>query len=200
MRRIGSFPLDSTSPGREDSRVLAVTRSEVPVRHRLRITVLLLGAALVALAAGCGGGSKKAAPPTAVDTSTLTTATNVSSGSNFASAKNCLAFAGVAAKIASAMTPTAGSGTQAAFQAEVRNLQAFADAAPSDVKADFQTFATAFSGYLQALQKSGYKLGSTTVPTAAQMAALVQATKAFDTPKLKAAEKHLQSWAKASCN
>ena len=106
---------------------------------------------------------------------TQQTSTGIS-GSNFASAKNCLAFAGVAARIASAMAPTTSGGTQAVFQAELRNLQAFADAAPADVKADFQTFATAFSGYLQALQHSGYTLGSNKVPTAAQMAALVQAT------------------------
>jgi cytochrome c556 len=184
--------------------VLAVTRSEVPVRHSLRITVLFLAAVLVALAAGCGGGSS---PSSAGQTQQTTTQQQMTtqqtstaiSCSNFASAKNCLAFAGVAAKIASAMAPTTSGGTQAAFQAEVRNLQAFADAAPSEVKADFQTFATAFSGYLQALQQSGYKLGSSTPPTASQMAAIVQATKAFDTSKLKAAEKHLQSWASANC-
>jgi len=59
--------------------------------------------------------------------------------------------------------------------------------------------ADAFSGYMTALANSGYKLGSTTPPTAAQMAALVQATKVFNTSKLKAAEKNLQAWANANC-
>ena len=54
----------------------------------------------------------------------------------------------------------------------------------------FQTYATV-------LAKAGYKPGST--PTAAQIAALSQASKTFSDPKLKQAEQHLESWAKSNC-
>lgn len=97
------------------------------------------------------------------------------------------------------MNPTSGSAANA-LKTESQELQALANAAPSDIRGDFQTFASAFSGYLTALQNSGYKLGSTTQPTAAQLAALVSAAKVFNTAKLKSASQHLQAWAAANCS
>jgi hypothetical protein len=180
------------------------------MRHSFRVTILLLAAGLVILAAGCGGskkvvvvvthpgttGATGGTGPTGAGPTGSTGTTTASGGSGFASAKNCLAFAGVAAKIASAMAPTTASSDPKAVEHE---FQALADAAPSEVKADFQTLADAFSGYMTALSSSGYKIGSTTPPTAAQMAALVQATKVFTTSKLKTAEKHLRAWTNANC-
>ena len=161
------------------------------IRQGLVVAALVVGLAI--LAAGCGGGSS----PSSAGTTQQTTTTG-SSGRSFASAKNCRDFAGLAGKIASAMSPTSGD-TQSAIQAESQELQALADAAPSDIKGDFQTFATAFSSYMQALQSSGYKLGSTTPPTAAQLAALATAAKAFSTTKLTRAEQHLSTWVSANC-
>jgi len=108
------------------------------MRHGFRVIVLLLAAGLVVLAAGCGGGSKKVLIVRTGRQATTTTQSGItpSGGSTFASAKNCLAFAGVAAKIASAMAPaTASSGSDP--QAVEREFQAFAAAAPSEVKGDF---------------------------------------------------------------
>jgi len=161
------------------------------IRQGPVVAALVVGLAI--LAAGCGGGSS----PSSAGTTQQTTTTG-SSGTSFASAKNCRDFAGLAGKIASAMSPTSGD-TQSAIQAESQELQALADAAPSDIKGDFQTFATAFSSYMQALQSSGYKLGSTTPPTAAQLAALATAAKAFSTTKLTRAEQHLSTWVSANC-
>ena len=161
------------------------------IRQGLVVAALVVGLAI--LATGCGGGSS----PSSAGTTQQTTTTG-SSGTSFASAKNCRDFAGLAGKIASAMSPTSGD-TQSAIQAESQELQALADAAPSDIKGDFQTFATAFSSYMQALQSSGYKLGSTTPPTAAQLAALATAAKAFSTTKLTRAEQHLSTWVSANC-
>lgn len=170
------------------------------MRHSFRVTVLLLAAGLVALAAGCGGSTKKVVVvvthPATTTTQQTNTSTSSSSGTGFATAKNCLAFAGVAAKIAATMAP-AGSGSDP--KAAEHEFQALADAAPSEVKGDFQTLADAFSGYMTALENSGYKIGSTTPPTAAQIATLAQAAKAFATPKLKAAEKNLRAWGNANC-
>ena len=166
------------------------------IRQGLVVAALVVGLAI--LAAGCGGGSSPSSAGTTQHTTTQHMTTTGSSGMSFASAKNCRDFAGLAGKIASAMSPTSGD-TQSAIQAESQELQALADAAPSDIKGDFQTFATAFSSYMQALQSSGYKLGSTTPPTAAQLAALATAAKAFSTTKLTRAEQHLSTWVSANC-
>jgi hypothetical protein len=169
------------------------------VRHSLRITVLLLAAGLVVLAAGCGGGSKSSAPPTTTtqqETTNMTTTGN--GGPDFASAQNCAQLAGLAAQVASAVSTNSGD-TASMLRTESQDIQALANAAPAEIKGDFQTFATAFSSYLQAIQNSGYTLGSTTPPSAAQLAAIENAVKVFDTKKLKQAEQHLNSWVHANC-
>jgi D-arabinose 1-dehydrogenase-like Zn-dependent alcohol dehydrogenase len=173
---------------------------------------LLLGVGLVVLAAGCGGGKKAAANKIGATGGlgvtgtggtghigiTDTGATGPSGVAGFASSKNCLAFAGLAAKIASASS-TSGSPTTSPETA-LRELQALADAAPSEIKGDIQTVAAAFSGFVQTLKNSGYKFGSNSVPTPAQLAALLSAAKTFDSGKLKQAEQHLNAWRLANCN
>jgi len=168
-----------------------------------QVAAAALVAGLATIAAGCGGGSSNSPGTTATvsGTHTSTTATQssttTSSSSGFASAHNCLALAGLAAKAAAAVEAS-GNATNT-LQTESTELQALAQAAPSDIKGDFQTFAAAFSGFIHTLQSSGYKLGSKTPPTAAQAAAFAKAAKSFDTPKLKQAEQHLNAWAHQNC-
>ena len=76
---------------------------------------------------------------------------------------------------------------------EDKVLQAMANAVPSEIRGDFQTFEQAFHQYLQAISKLNIKAGS--VPSADQIAQLTSAAKAFSTPKLRAAEQHLSAWA-----
>ena len=76
-------------------------------------------------------------------------------------------------------------------------LKAMAQAAPSAIRGDFQTFEGAFHTYVQALAKIKLKAGS--VPTAAQIAQLTNAAKSLDEPKLQAAEQHLAAWAQKNC-
>lgn len=166
-------------------------------RHAAAATLV---AGLVALAAGCGGGGTKSPSSTPSASTTIKSGTTSSSSGSvpgFASAKNCQDLAGLAAKAAAAVEAS-GSSTNA-IQTEATELQALANAAPSDISGDFQTFATAFSGFLHALQSSGYKLGSKTPPTAAQAAAFAKAAKSFDAPKLRQAEQHLSAWAHQNC-
>jgi hypothetical protein len=183
--------------------MLAFTRTEDPVRQSLRIIALLLAAGLVALAAGCGG-SKSSAPPTTttqqdVTTVAMTTGTTPGGGGGFASAKNCRQFAGLATKIANAMSTNSGN-PATALQTEAQELQALADAAPSDIKGDFQTIATAFSTYLQALAKAGYQPGvAVAAPSAVQLAALAKATKVFSATNFQHAAQHLSAWARQNC-
>ena len=133
-----------------------------------QVAAAMLVAGLVALAAGCGGGGNSPSTTPSASTSITRTATTGGSAPSFASAKNCQDLAGLAAKAAAAVEAS-GNSTNA-LQTEATELQALAQAAPSDISGDFQTFAAAFSGFLHALQNSGYKLGSKTPPTAAQAA------------------------------
>ena len=164
---------------------------------------------LVVVAAGCGGSKKKsAAPPTtstaattATVSSTTTTSASTSTSSSpstpsFASAKNCVQLASLGRKVSAAMAASAGTGTSN-LDAEVNAFKALADAAPSEIRGDFQTFESAFVTFAQAYGKSGFKPGQT--PSAAQIAALTAAAKSLSTPKLQAAEQHLSAWAAKNC-
>jgi hypothetical protein len=168
----------------------------------MRILVVLLVAALVTVVAGCGGGKKGGATATRtlVASTSITNPATPSQTSTFASAKNCRDLAGLATKVASAVTATSGN-PATALQSEAAALQALARAAPAEVRADFQTFATAFAGFLHTLEKAGYKPGAATSPTpdAAQARAIAKAARSFDTPKLRRAEQHLSAWAARNC-
>ena len=169
---------------------------------------LSIAVVLVVLASGCGGGGgKKAAsdktattPPakstTAAPTSTNSKEAGKSSAPSFASAHNCGQLAALGAQVAKSLQTTSGD-----FNTTVANedkvLQAMAQAVPSEIRGDFQTFASAFHTYFQAIAKLKLKAG--TVPTAAQIAELTNATKSLSTVKLQAAEQHLSAWAKSNC-
>jgi len=85
-----------------------------------------------------------------------------------------------------------------ALKADEAAFDTLAANAPSDIKGDFQTFASAFKTYADAIQKSGYKVGS--IPSASQIAELQKASQALDTQKLKTAEQHLSAWAQKNCS
>jgi hypothetical protein len=170
----------------------------------MRITVVILAVGLVAVAAGCGGGGSKSPSSTSTQMHETTTsqATTTGSGSvpSFASAKNCQDLAGLAAKVASSLQVTSGN-PATALDTYSQELQGLANAAPSAIRADFQTFASAFSSYLHSLEKAGYKPGAaaSASPSAAQIAALTKAAKVFETPKLMQAEQHLNAWVHRNC-
>jgi len=139
------------------------------------------------VAAGCGGSKKKSASPT----------TTASSGApKFATAKNCAQLEALGTKLAQALQATSGS-AESKLTNEAKLLQEYANAAPSDVRGDFQTLASAFTTYVHALVKALPNPG--TAPTAAQVAQIRAAAKVLDTPKLRAAEQHLTAWARKNC-
>jgi len=168
---------------------------------KLWLSVLVLG--MVVLAAGCGGG-KKAAPPTTTTSTAATTTTaratttesKKTAAPTFASTHNCQQLAALGAQVAKSLQPTGGD-LQATAANEAKLLQAMASAAPSEIRADFETFVSAFNDYVQALGKAGLKPG--TAPTAAQIAKLAAASKEFSSAKLQTAEQHLSAWASKNC-
>jgi hypothetical protein len=98
--------------------------------------------------------------------------------------------------MSAAVAAATGNGTSS-IDAESNALSQIANAAPSEIRDDFKTFAAAFSTYAGALKKAGYKPGST--PSAAQIASIAAAAQQFGSPKLKAAETHLTAWAHKNC-
>ena len=94
------------------------------------------------------------------------------------------------------MQPTGGD-LEATVKNQTKVLQALANAAPSEIRSDFLTYATAFSTYGEALAKAGFKPGAT--PTGAQLAQLSVAVKALTTAKVQAATQHLATWSQANC-
>jgi hypothetical protein len=153
---------------------------------------------LVVLVAGCGGGKKKAASTTSAAATTAAAVTTSSSSGTptFASAKNCKDLAALGAKMSAALQAASANG-KSGLSDEANIFKAMASAAPSEIRGDFETFASAFSSYAEALSKAKFKPGQT--PTAAQIAALTNAAKSFNTPKLQAAEQHLAAWGQKNC-
>lgn len=164
----------------------------------LPATIATIG--LVAVAAGCGGSGKKASAPATTATTAPAAATTTSGGASstpsFASAHNCAQLASLASQVAKSLQAQSGD-VQATVENESKALQAMANAAPSEIRGDFQTFADAFSSYIHAITSIELKPGS--VPDAAQIAKLTAAAKQLDTPKLRAAEQHLSTWAGKNC-
>jgi hypothetical protein len=157
----------------------------------LAVTVMVCAV----VAAGCGGSKKKSASPTTSSTSAATTTTS-SATPKFATSKNCAQLESLGTKLAQALQTTSGS-VETRLTKEAQLLHDYANAAPSDVRGDFQTLADAFDTYVHALLKAGIKPGQ--VPTQAQIAKIQAAAKTFSTQKLRAAEQHLAAWAQANC-
>src|SRR5579862_2387770 len=161
--------------------------------------MLGLAVALIAFASGCGGGKKAASTTTTTAAAATTSATSTQAAittPSFASAHNCGQLRALGAQVAKSLQTSSGD-VQATVANEDAVLKAMAQAAPSAIRGDFQTFESAFHTYVQALAKVKLKAGS--VPTAAQIAALTNAAKSLNEPKLRAAEQHLAAWAQKNC-
>jgi hypothetical protein len=145
----------------------------------------------VVVAAGCGGSSKKSASPTTTSAAGTTTGTMpvLATGS-------CAQLKTLGTKLAQALQTTSGS-VETRLNNEAKILHDYANAAPSDVRGDFQTLADAFDTYVHALLKAGIKPGQ--APTPAQIAKIQAAAKEFSSSKLRTAEQHLAAWAQANC-
>ena len=159
--------------------------------------------ALAATTAGCGGSSKTSAPASTPSTNSVAPETTgpattaKTATPTFATAHNCQQLIALGQQFAKAVSSTAGSAA-ARLSANARALQAMAAAAPSDIRADFQTLATAFNKFVQAYTKAGLKPGRT--PTASQLSQIQAASTTFSTPKLRTAEQHLSAWAQKNCS
>ncbi|MGZ4292081.1 MAG: hypothetical protein ACXVQQ_05750 [Gaiellaceae bacterium] len=174
------------------------------------LVAVAIGVLLVVLVTACGSKKKSAATTTPTTTAAAATTTETtsaatttsSSGSSggsqspsFASAKNCAQLASLASKVAQSATAS-GNGT-VDLNREADAIKALADAAPSDIRPDFKTFAEAYASFAKVYASSGIAAG--TAPSAEQIAKLTAAAKSLSTPKIQAAMQHLSSWASSNC-
>ena len=172
---------------------------------------VILAVLLAVLAAGCGAKKKVAVvvtPTTTAAASTTTATTTTSAASTttaptgtikitkFATSGNCAQLEAMAVNVEKSINPTNG---QVDPQKYADAIEAMANAAPSDIKSDFKTFADAYSSLVKAYTSSGYTPGSGKVPTPAQIAKLSSAAKVLSTPKVQAAVQHLSAWGRKNC-
>ena len=165
--------------------------------------LVVLAVLLAVVAAGCGAKKKVVAVQVSTTTATTTTAsggtTTTSSGTikitKFATSGNCARLEAMAVNVAKSINPSSG---QVDPQKYADAIEKMADAAPSDIKSDFKTFADAYSTLVKAYTSSGYTPGK--VPTATQIAKLSAAAKTLSTPKVQAAVQHLSAWGRKNCS
>ena len=163
----------------------------------MRWLAVLVGA-LALVAAGCGGGGNSSTTAAETTTTETTTAEDTTSGdttdttdlSAVLGDKDCLALASVGATIAQAVASASGP-------SEDQQLEELASKAPDEIKPDVETLAQAFSTYASKIKDLGLKVGST--PTADQVQQLQAAAASLNDPKVTAASKNLEAWAKSHC-
>jgi hypothetical protein len=169
--------------------------------------MIVLSLVLAFGVAGCG--SKKSTTTTTAAAATTTTATTSSSDGttsttatttasssglgSLGSAANCQQLANLGSTIGSAFTGAGGDPSKVSAL-----LQQFADAAPSDIKPDFQTIADAMKKVSDALK--GVDLTGGKTPDAATLAKLSQLSSTLNVQALTAASQHIATWAATNCH
>jgi hypothetical protein len=145
--------------------------------------------------AGCGSSKK-----TAEVTITSGTTTSVSKVSVGGSSGDCKSVADLGKKLSQSLSAaSAGNGGDigAQAQATAKAFKQFADQAPSSVKDDFETFATAFQHYADAIKGVHFKQGQ--VPSSGDLNKLTSAAQELTKPDLQKAEQHLLAWGRKNC-
>ena len=168
------------------------------------LALLVLSIAIVA--AGCGGGSNESAATTETTTTETTTTESTStdetstdtSGSTAGgfdwTSKDCQnmakAFVGLGAAVAAASTGQDVS-------SDIQKFGTYVDEVPDEIQADVKTIASAYNEFVAKLKDIGYKPG--TVPTAAQIQKLQDASQSVGDPAVRAASDRLNAWTTKNC-
>jgi hypothetical protein len=175
------------------------------------LLVIASFALLVFAFAGCGGDDNSSADTTTTETTTEDTETTetettetetttedtdtdtTSALGDFATAENCQEFEQISAKLSSALTGTGGESLEDTKQ----YLDDLVDAAPDEIKADFQTIAGAYAKVVDAY--GSYDPTSGQPPPADVAAKLAQLSSSLDQAKLTQAGTNISTWAQENC-
>jgi hypothetical protein len=168
-------------------------------------------AALLLVAAGCGGGSTSSAGDTTatIQSTDTTDATDTSSGTDTSSSTDatdttgdaslagCTELADLSAKFTQALgAATTGSGMPD-LEKTAKVYEDFVDQVPEEIRDAFRTIAAAFSTYADALKDVDLKPGQT--PDPETLAKFAAAAKSFDNTELTAATTEIEAWVTKNC-
>ncbi|MGZ8650952.1 MAG: hypothetical protein ACXWX5_02115 [Actinomycetota bacterium] len=158
------------------------------------VTVMLVGSFVLA---ACGGGDgTDAASPAAGDGGSASGAAGGAGGA--IDAARCAQVV-TAMSAAAAAVPQAMSGEAGDLSTSLAQLQAFAEAAPEEIKADLMTVYQGYGAFVQAMQDAGYDPSSGQPPPPEAIAAMQQATQLLDDADFKAASDRVQAWFAENC-
>ena len=121
-----------------------------------------------------------------------TTSQSTTAAPNFATSGNCKDLANSATELSNALTGAKGD-----IQKSAQLFQQFADKAPSEIRSDIETIASAYTKLASALK--GVNLQSGQAPSAQQLAKLQQLSKSIDQAKLTQAEQNISKWVQKNC-
>ena len=163
---------------------------------RRTLGVLLVGSVLLV---GCGDDGDDEATGGSVTSSTSrsTTGNTAAGGASIDSAK-CVGAATAMASAASAI-PQALAGTSASIDASVDQFQAFADAAPSEIKDDLETVADGYADFVKVLSDANYNPASGQAPSPEVQAQIESASEKLEASDFQEAAARVTAWFQAGC-
>jgi hypothetical protein len=100
---------------------------------------------------------------------------------------------------AAAAVPAAMSGGAGDLSTSLAQLQAFADKAPEEIRADLITVYQGYGDFVAAMQAAGYDPSSGQPPPPEAIAAMEQATQTFQDPDFQAASDRVSAWFATNC-
>jgi hypothetical protein len=154
------------------------------------VAVLIVGAFVLA---ACGGGD---------DADTVSPAAGDGGGDSgevgvFDAAECANAVAAMTA--ASAAVPQAMSGSAGDLDQTLAQLQAFAEAAPEEIRADLMLVYEGYGEFMAAMKDSGYDPSSGMPPPPEAIAAMEAASQKLSDPEFTAASERVSAWFAANC-
>jgi hypothetical protein len=149
------------------------------------VAVLIVGAFVLA---GCGGGDG-------------TDAASPAAGGGAAGAFDATQCASVvsAMSAAAAAVPAAMSGGAGDLSTSLDQLQAFAEAAPEEIRADLLLVYQGYGDFMAAMQDAGYDPSSGQPPSAEVIAAMQVASQKLADPEFHAASDRVNAWFAENC-
>lgn len=154
------------------------------------LAVLIVGAFVLA---ACGGGD---------DADTVSPAAGDGGdtggvGSAFDAAECAQVVAAMSA--AAAAVPQAMSGEAGDLSTSLAQLQAFAEAAPEEIRADLTLVHQGYGEFVAAMQDAGYDPSSGEAPPPEAIAAMQAASLKLSDPAFTAASEHVSAWFATNC-
>ena len=164
-----------------------------------RALLLVCVAAIVGIAAGCGGDDDSGGGSEPLGLTQEGGGTTDTAGGEggaipgLASSGECRQLAELGAKLGEAISGT----NQSDIESQVGFFQEFADQAPEEIRSDFQVLADAYSKIAEAVADANLQSGEQPDPEALQK--LQDATSSLDEERLAEASANVEKWVRENC-